>query len=263
VEMMPLDVLELDESPETIERLWLRGGFPESYLARDDRASLAWRRDFIRTYLERDIPLFGPRIPAETMGRLWTMLAHRQGGILNASDLARSLDISAQSVTRYIDLLADLLLVRRLEPFFANIGKRLVKSPKIYVRDSGLVHALLDIDAWERLIANPVLGTSWEGFIIEQVLSVISWPTRASFYRTQAGAEIDLLLEFSNDERWAIEIKHSSAPRVGRGFHIAREDLSPTRSYVVHAGTDRYPLAEGIEAVSVHHLLNDITTRET
>ena len=262
VEMMPLDVLELDESPETIERLWLRGGFPESYLARDDRASLAWRRDFIRTYLERDIPLFGPRIPAETMGRLWTMLAHRQGGILNASDLARSLDISAQSVTRYIDLLADLLLVRRLEPFFANIGKRLVKSPKIYVRDSGLVHALLDIDAWERLIANPVLGTSWEGFIIEQVLSVISWPTRASFYRTQAGAEIDLLLEFSNDERWAIEIKHSSAPRVGRGFHIAREDLSPTRSYVVHAGTDRYPLDEGIEAVSVHHLLNDITTRE-
>lgn len=254
VDMSPLTVREIEPDSESRDRLWLRGGFPDSFLAPSDRVSLQWRRDFLRTYLERDIPMFGPRIPETSMDRLWTMLAHRQGGILNASDLARSLDISPQSVTRYIDLLADLLLVRRLQPYAVNIGKRLVKSLKVYVRDSGLVHALLGIPTLEALDGNPVVGASWEGFVIGQVVAELRWPAQAFFYRTQTGAEIDLLIQFPGDELWAIEVKRSLAPRLSRGFHVARDDLKPARSFVVYAGMDMYPLQEGVEAIGVRAL---------
>ena len=258
INMTPLTALEVDDDRVSRDRLWLRGGFPDSYLAGSDRASLIWRRDFIHTYLERDIPMFGPRIPAETMERLWTMLAHRQGGILNASDLARSLEISAQSVNRYVDLLVDLLLVRRLPPYFANVSKRLVKSPKVYVRDSGLVHALLGIETLEQLLGNPVAGMSWEGFVLETLLSVLPWSARASFYRTATGAEIDLIIEQPDGSIWAIEIKRSLTARVERGFYISREDLHPARSFVVHAGDDRYPLGEGIEAISIRAMAEEL-----
>ncbi len=254
VDLTPLTALEIDAQRPAVERLWLRGGFPDHYLAADDAESLALRKDFIRTYLERDVPLFGPRIPAETLERLWTMLAHHQGGLLNASELGRSLAISTQTVTRYIDLLVDLLLVRRLPPYHANVGKRLVKAPKVYVRDSGLLHALLNIETLDRLAGHPVIGASWEGFVLENLLAVLPWRTQPLFYRTAVGAEIDLVLERPDGERWAIEIKRGLAAKLERGFHHAREDLSPTKSFVVYSGEERYPVAEGVEAIGVREM---------
>jgi len=262
IDLTPLTALEIENDLKHRERLWLRGGFPGSYLAASDRDSLALRKDFIRTYLERDVPMFGPRIPAETMGRLWTMLAHRQGSLLNASELGRSLAISTQSVTRYIDLLADLLLVRRLPPYHANIGKRLVKSPKVFVRDSGLVHALLGIATLEDLAGHPVVGMSWEGFVVETLLSVLPWRAQAFFYRTAIGAEIDLLVQQGDGTLWAIEVKRSLAGHVERGFHTARGDVRPARAFVVHAGEDRFPLTEGVEALSLWAMAQELASLE-
>jgi len=252
VNMGPLDILEVSAGPDALHTLWVRGGYPDSYLAPDDDTSLAVRKDFIRTYLQRDVGMLGPRLPAETLERLWTMLAHSQGGLLNASRLAAGLGISAQTVTRYVDLLADLLLVRRLTPFRANAGKRLVKSPKVYVRDSGLVHALLGIADYNALAGHPVVGASWEGFAVENLLTAAPDRTMASFYRTAAGAEIDLVLELPGSRGlWAIEIKRGLSPAPGRGFHNARADLEPTRSFVVYSGEDRHPVAEGVEAIGL------------
>lgn len=260
IEMGPLSALEIEDGRVARERLWLRGGFPDSYLADSDQSSLAWRRDFIRTYLERDVPMFGPRIPATTLERLWTMLAHRQGSMLNASDLGRALEISTQTVTRYIDLLSDLLLVRRLPPYHANVGKRLVKSPKVYVRDSGLVHALLGISTLEQLAGHPVVGMSWEGCVIETLLSKLPWRSTAYFYRTAAGAEIDLLLEHGDGTLWAIEIKRSLSARVERGFHLACADLKPARALVVYAGADRYPISQTLEAIDVRGMAEELSS---
>lgn len=254
IDMAPLDVIEAGDDADAVRRLWLRGGFPESLLASDDADSLTWRRDFIRTYLERDVPQFGFRIPAETLGRLWTMLAHDQGGLLNASRLARSLMHSAPTVTRYIDLLCDLLLVRRLPPLHDNIGKRLVRSPKVYIRDSGLVHGLLSISDLVMLSGHPVVGASWEGFVIESLLAAAPTGTQASFYRTIAGAEVDLVLDLPGQRRWAIEIKRSLAPALGKGFHLACSDIRPERRYLVHAGEGRYPLGDGVEAIGLRDL---------
>lgn len=255
VELGPLNILETGGATDVQQVLWLRGGFPDSFLARHDSDSYAWRQDFIRTYLERDVPMFGPRVPAETLRRLWTMMAHGQGTQFNASELARSLSISATTVSRYIDLLVDLLLVRRLPPYFVNVGKRLVKSPKLYVRDSGIQHALLGITTMDDLLGHPVVGASWEGFVIENIISVLPLLAQPFYYRTAAGAEIDLLLEFPGGERWAIEIKSASTKPL-RGFHEARDDLKPTRSFVVHAGSDRFEVSDGIEAISLHEIMN-------
>ena len=258
IDLAPLSPLEVDDTRASRERLWLRGGFPDSFLAANDEDSLALRRDFIRTYLERDVAMFGPRVPAATLDRLWTMLAHRQGTTLNASVLARALEASAQSVTRYVDLLVDLLLVRRLPPLLANVGKRLVKAPKVYVRDSGLVHALLGIGSLEQLAGHPVVGESWEGYVIETLVSALPPRARPYFYRTAAGAEIDLVVEHADGARWAVEIKRSLSARVGRGFHLSCEDLEPARAFAVHAGDDRYPLSEGVEAVGVRELAGEL-----
>jgi predicted AAA+ superfamily ATPase len=251
VEMGPFDTIDACRDEHDVETLWQRGGFPDSFLARSDAQSFALREDFIRTYLERDVPQFGPRIPAETLERLWTMLAHNQGGQLNASRLAAGLSLSAQTVTRYIDLLSDLLLVRRLPPVVANTGKRLVKAPKTYVRDSGLTHALLGIGDADQLAGHPVAGPSWEGFVLEHCLAVAPPRTTASFYRTSAGAEIDLVLDMPGRGRWAIEIKRSLMARPQKGFHLARADIAPARSFVVYAGRDRYPLDPQTDAISV------------
>ncbi len=254
VDLTPITVLEFDSQRLMQDRLWLRGGFPNSLLATTDEDSLELRKDFIRTYLERDVPMFGPRIPAETMERLWTMLAHGQGSLLNASNLGRSLSISTQSVTRYIDLLVDLLLVRRLRPYYANVGKRLVKSPKVYVRDSGLLHALLSIETLQRLSGHPVIGASWEGFVIENLLSVLPWRVQPFFYRTTVGAEIDLILEMPNGTLWAIEVKRGLSAKPGKGFFHACDDLKPAKSFIVYSGDDRYPLTENVEAISVKEM---------
>ena len=255
VALGPLDVLELSATADEASALWVRGGFPDSYLAGNDADSLAFRQNFIRTYLERDVPQLGRRIPAETLERLWTMLAHAQGSLLNASKLASGLAVSAPTVTSYIDLLVDLLLVRRLRPFHANTGKRLVKSPKIYVRDSGLVHALLGIEDYNDLAGHPVAGPSWEGFVIENLLAAAPPRTTASFYRTAAGAEIDLVLELPGRQGlWAIEIKRGLTGSPGKGFHNAREDLSPERAFVVYAGDERYPVSKDVEAIGLREM---------
>jgi predicted AAA+ superfamily ATPase len=189
------------------------------------------------------------------------MLAHNQGTLLNASSLAAALSISAQTVTRYIDLLADLLLVQRLQPFQVNIGKRLVKSPKTYVRDSGLVHALLGIADYNALAGHPIVGMSWEGFVLENMIAAAPRQTKFSFYRTSAGAEIDLLLEMPGGELWAIEIKRGLAPGLEKGFYYARADLHPARCFVVYSGPDRYPLAEGVEAISLRAMTELLSSR--
>lgn len=251
-ELAPLDVLELEAAAHS--RLWLRGGFPESFLAASDAASLRWREHFIRTYLERDIPQLGPRVPAETLRRFWTMLAHAQGGLHNAAQLARGLAVDGKTVARYLDLLVDLLLVRRLPPWHTNAGKRLVRAPKVFVRDSGILHALLGLGGMEALLGHPVAGASWEGFAIGTLIHAAPERAVASFYRTSAGAEIDLLLDIPGRGLWAIEIKRGLAPRPRRGFHHARADLKPEHSFVVHAGADRYPLAEGVEAIGLPEL---------
>lgn len=261
IDMTPFSALEVEDARAARERLWLRGGFPQSYLAASDQDSLALRRDFIRTYLERDVATFGPRVPAATLERLWMMLAHRQGTTLNASALAKALEVSAQSVTRYVDLLCDLLLVRRLPPLQANIGKRLVKAPKVYVRDSGLVHALLGIGSLEQLAGHPVVGESWEGYVVETLLGVLPPLAQPHFYRTSAGAEIDLVIDYADGERWAIEIKRSLSAKVGRGFHVASADIKPTRTFVVHAGEDRYPVAQGVEGIGVRELAQVLRER--
>ncbi len=257
VELNPLDVLEAAPDAEAMKNLWVRGGFPDSFLAGSDADSLTFRQSFIRTYLERDVPQFGRRIPAETLERLWTMLAHSLGTVLNASKLAAGLSISAPTVTSYIDLLVDLLLVRRLRSFHANVKKRLVKSPKVYVRDSGLVHALLGIEDHNALAGHPVVGMSWEGFVIENLLAVAPPRTLASYYRTSAGAEIDLLLELPGKRGlWAIEIKRGLTASPSKGFHNARADLNPKRSFVVYSGEEHYSITKDIEAIGFREMAN-------
>ena len=232
------------------DRLWLRGGFPDSFLATNEAASVEWREEFIGTYLERDIPLLGPRIPAETLRRFWTMLAHEQGTLLNAASVAGAIGVSGQTVGRYLDLMVDLLLVRRLPPWSKNAGKRLVRSPKVYVRDSGLVHALLGLRDLDAVLGHPVTGGSWEGFVIENLLAAAPSGTSACFYRTAVGAEIDLVLDLPPKERWAIEIKRSSAPVLSKGFYLGCDDIKATRRMVVHAGEETLGLGDGVEAVS-------------
>jgi hypothetical protein len=249
LELTPFDVLEVPADRR--RELWVRGGFPESFLAEDDSQSSIWRQDFIRTYLERDIPQLGPRIPATTLHRFWTMLAHVQGGLFNAAQLARGLAVDGKTVARYLDLMVDLMLVRRLQPFQTNIGKRLVKSPKVYVRDSGIVHALLNIGDHEGLLGHPVSGTSWEGFVIENLIAAAPQRTAPLFFRTAAGAEIDLLLEIPRHGLWAIDIKLGLSARPEKGFFVACDDLKPARRFVVNSGTERYRVDAHTEAVGL------------
>jgi predicted AAA+ superfamily ATPase len=243
-EILPADFVAAD-----MNALWVRGGFPLAWLAKDDAASLVWRDAFITTYLEKDIPALGPRIPATTLRRLWTMLAHNQGELLDQSRLASALAISGQTVGRYIDLLCDLMLVRRLPAWSGNVGKRLIRSPKVYVRDSGLVHALLGLSTLNAVLSHPVAGSSWEGFVIEQLINAA--PTaQSSFYRTSNGAEVDLVLEFRSGETWIVEIKRSSAPTVSRGFYAAASDLGSVRKLLVAPVEQTYPMKDGIEAMN-------------
>ncbi len=248
------------ESPNgnSLRQLWMRGGFPNSYSAPNDHASYAWRQDFIRTYVERDIPLLGPRIPATTLMRFWTMLAHSQGELLNASKLASSLGVKSVTVSRYLDLLADLLLIRRLEPWHGNIKKRLVKSPRTYIRDSGITHTLLQIHNFEALLGHPILGKSWEGFVIETIINSLPGSAHPFFYRTSAGAEIDLIIEFDLKEYWAIDIKASRTPTPTRGFHQACEDVQVKHKFVVYSGEDQFRSSHDTIILSLAHFLEQL-----
>lgn len=262
VELAPFDVTEV--SAQRLDSLWIRGGFPDSFLAAEEKISLRWREDFIRTYLERDVPQLGPRIPAETLRRLWTMFAHNQGGLFNAAQLARGLGVSAKTIAHYLDLMVDLLLVRRLPPHLPNAGKRLVRSPKVYVRDSGLLHALLGLADKEAVLGHPVTGPSWEGMAIENLLAAAGeggHQVQGSFYRTGHGAEVDLVLDWPGGERWAVEIKRSLAPTVERGFHSALADLEPERALVVYPGEERYRIRSSIEAIGVAEMCQQAQAR--
>ena len=253
MELAPLSALEVPAADGLA--LWVRGGFPESFLARDDAVSLRWRQQFIATYLERDIPQLGPRLPAQTLRRLWTMLAHEQGQVVQAARLAASLAVSGQTVARYIDVLCDVMLVRRLQPWTSNGTKRLVRTPKLLVRDSGLAHALLGLSTIDDVLSHPVAGGSWEVWVIENLLAVAPHGTQPSYYRSAAGAEIDLVLELPDLQRWAVEIKRSSAPAVSRGFHTAANDIGAARRFVVHGGKDSFALPSGIQAVPLGELM--------
>lgn len=243
------EVLSSAASAADLNPLWVRGGFPLSWLAPDDAASLRWREAFVTTYLERDIPALGPRIPATTLRRLWTMLAHVQGGLLNQAQLAASLAVSGQTVARTIDILSDLMLVRRLPAWHGNTGKRLVRAPKVYVRDSGIVHALLGLETLESVLSHPVAGASWEGFVIEQLLAAAP-QAEASFYRTAHGAEADLVLSWRNGQTWVVEIKRSSAPTVSKGMHLAATDVGASRKLLVAPVDQPYPMRDGIEVMN-------------
>lgn len=257
LELSPFFVLE--ETGRSVEELWLRGGFPDSLLAPTGEQSFRWREDFVRTYLERDIAEFGPRIPAETLRRLWVMLAHRQGSALNASEFARSIGIDVRTVNRYLGLLEDLFLVRRLLPWHANVGKRLVKSPRLYLRDSGIVHMLLQVRSYDELLAHPVAGASWEGFVIENLAACAPKGSSMHFYRTTGGAEVDLLVVLPNRQKWAVEIKRGTAPRPEKGFYRACQDVLPHREFVVYPGSERYPLGERCEAISLAALAEELS----
>ena len=264
LELTPFQVREVikdDSKTEEMNTLWVRGGFPLSWLARNDTTSLTWREEFITTYLEKDIPSLGPRIPSTTLRRLWTMLAHIQGELLDQSKLASALAISGQTVGRYIDLLCDLMLVRRLPAWSGNVAKRLIRAPKVYVRDSGLVHALLGLADLDAVLSHPVAGSSWEGFVIEQLISAAS-TAQASFYRTSHGAEVDLVLEFRNGQTWVIEIKRSSAPTVSKGFHVAAADLNATRKLLVAPVEQPYPMRNGIEVINPLQAANLIASSQ-
>ena len=256
LELPPLQVSEIDDDQQDL--LWVRGGFPESFLAAHDKQSLVWRQNLINTYLERDIPAYGTRIPAETLRRFWTMLAHNQGGLLNVSQLSKNLSVDTKTVARYLDLLVDLFLVRRLMPWHSNAGKRLVKSPKVYIRDSGLVHALLGIDSFDRLLGHPVVGNSWEGFVIENLLNAAPFNTTPGFYRTSNGNEVDLLLDIPGQGLWVIEIKRGMESKPKHGFYQACEDLEPAKRFMVYPGHDRYPLGDGVEAISPKLLVEQL-----
>jgi hypothetical protein len=260
IEMSGLNLTEIDRNLQGRQTLWLRGGFPDSYLATDDDLAMDWLENLIRSYLERDVPQMGFRVPAARLRRLWTMLAHLQGETINYSKLASNLEVDAKTVSYYVDILTDLLLVRRLEPWYANVKKRLVKSPRYYVRDSGILHRLLGINSYEDLLSNPVLGKSWEGFAVENILSVL--PNRAEtwFYRTAAGAEVDLVIKLPSSEIWAIEIKHGVAPKLGKHYSQTCDDVGATHKYTLYGGDDEFPVGNDVKIISLSGLMERLHT---
>lgn len=258
LEMSGLNAAEIDGKQLERQTLWLRGGFPDSYLAADDDGAMDWLENLIRTYLERDIPQMGFRVPAARLRRLWTMLAHLQGETINYSKLASNLEVDAKTITHYIDILVDLLLVRRLEPWHTNVKKRLVKSPRYYVRDSGILHRLLGINSYDKLLSNPVLGKSWEGFVVENILSVLPCRAESYFYRTAAGAEIDLVIRMPSSEIWAIEIKHGVAPKIGKHFSQTCDDVGATHKFILYGGEDEFPVGNNVKIMSLSKLMEKL-----
>lgn len=254
-EMGGLNVLELQGDSSALEKLWLRGGFPDSFLASNDDEAMDWLEDLIRTYLERDVPQMGFRVPANRLRRLWTMLAHLQGEPVNQSKLGANLEIDGKTVNHYIEILIDLLLVRRLEPWHSNVKKRLVKSPRFYIRDCGLQHRLLGIDSMDALQSNPVLGKSWEGFVIENIHSILPRRAETYFYRTAAGAEIDLVIKMPSGDIWAIEIKYGTAPKLNKHFGHTCDDVGANRRYIVYSGNDEFPINNDVTVTSLSNIM--------
>ena len=248
-ELPPFQLNEVGNRKDQATALWLRGGYPDSFLARDMDSSLNWREAFIRTYLERDVPQLGIRVPAGQLRNFWTMIAHHHAQMWNASQIANSLGVSAPTVGHYLSILEDTFLVRQLRPFHANLKKRLVKAPKVFIRDSGLLHSLLGIGSMDDLQGRPLVGHSWEGFVIEQIIAQLPPRWGAYFFRTAAGAEIDLILSHSGKKPIAVEIKFSAAPEVSKGFRNACLDLQCRKEYIVYPGNEVYPLSKTTTAL--------------
>ncbi|MDA3811185.1 MAG: ATP-binding protein [Spirochaetaceae bacterium] len=244
IEISPFVASEVED----LGRLWVQGGYPDCY-SFDSEMSFDWRINYIRTFLERDIPQLGIRVPAETLKRFWTMLAHINGSVLNQSSLASSMGVSVPTINNYLDILEGTFVIRRLKPFFTNTKKRLIKSPKIYIRDTGLIHCLLGIESYNELLGHPCLGNSYEAFIIASILEMFP-RFEASFYRSSSGAEVDLILE-KGEKKIAIEIKSSSVPRVTQGFYEALKVIKPLKAFVIAPVDKSFPLKEG---VWVHNL---------
>ncbi len=251
IELSGLNVLEIGENKDDLQNLWLRGGFPDGFLAADDDMAMDWLEDLIRTYLERDVPQMGFRVPANRLRRLWTMLAHLQGETVNVSKLASNLEVQRKAINHYMDILVDLLLVRRLEPWYANVKKRLIKSPRYYIRDSGIQHRLLGINTYDALLSNPILGKSWEGFVVENIHSILPRRAETYFYRTAAGAEIDLAIKMPSSEVWAVEIKYGSAPKLDKHYSQTCEDIGATKKFIVYGGDDEFPVKDDVTVISM------------
>ncbi len=258
MELTPFTVLELKENEKEdfdLERLWLRGGFPDSYLAPDEEESQEWRRDFFATYAERDIPSMDIGVSATQLKRFWKMLAHYHGKQINLSEFGRNLEVSHTTVRNYLDLLTDFYMVRQLTPWSGNVKKRLVKTPKIYIRDSGLLHSLFQISNMETIFSHPIIGASWEGFVVENIINQLDVRWDYTYYRTATQAEIDLVLHTPDNEIWAVEIKRTIAPKLTRGFYDASKDIKATHKWLVNANNDRYPLPNDVEVIGLVEFL--------
>ena len=258
LELTPFSIGEVNtHTPKeyNVEKLWFRGGFPDSYLAADEISSWKIRGDYISRYIERDIPQMGAAIPATRLRRFWVMLAHYHGQQVVFSELARSMELSHTTIRNYLDLLTDFYMVRQLQPWSGNLKKRLIKSPKIYLRDTGLLHRLLQISNFEVLMGHPGIGASWEGFVVENIIRKLNDQWTFCYYRTHTQIEIDLILETPENETWAIEIKRTSAPKLSKGFHKACEDVKAQKKWVVYSGNDRYPLPGNVEVVGLQEFL--------
>ncbi len=262
IEMTGLNILELESDQQGVNDLWFRGGYPRSYLAPDDESAMEWLEDLIRTYLERDVPQTGFDISARKLRILWTMLAHLQGETINTSNLASNLELSRTTVNRYIEILTNLLLIRRIEPWYANVKKRIVKSPRHYVRDSGILHRLLGIENHRALLTNPILGKSWEGFVVENIHSVIPRLSQTYFYRTAAGAEIDLVVKMPNAQVWGIEIKYGAAPRLGKHVKRTFEDIGATHKFIVYGGEREFPIGDDIWMIPLSKLMDKLIAEQ-
>ncbi|MSO14669.1 ATP-binding protein [Rickettsiales endosymbiont of Trichoplax sp. H2] len=247
--MTGLNVLEISQTNSDINKLWLRGGFPDSYLSGKDSIAFDWLEDLILTYLERDIPQMGFRIPANRLRRLWTMLAHLQGEVINYSKIATNLEVDAKTVRYYLNILSDLLLIRRLEPWCENVKKRLIKAPRYYIRDSGIHHRLLGISSHDSLLSNPVLGKSWEGFVIENIHSILQRWSQTYFYRTRVGAEIDLIIKMPSSKVWCVEIKYGLAPKISKYFSRICDDVGANKKYVIYGGDEEFPIMNDVNVI--------------
>jgi len=239
---------------ERAQELWLHGGYPGSILADSDDKRFAWREAFVKTYLEMDIPQLGIHVPAVQLRRFWTMLAHCHGQLWNASQIAASMNLSAPTIKKYLDILEDTFIVRQLQPYYPNIKKRITKSPKIYIRDSGLLHNLLRVRNYEELHDHPALGSSWEGFVIEQIIGIAPPTWETYFYRTAVGAEVDLLLISDQNDPIAIEIKYSLSPKASRGFWSSLEDLQCRKGFIIYPGEDSYPVSNEVDVLPLKNI---------
>lgn len=254
MELTPFNLTELNDAEKegfNLERLWLRGGFPDSYLAPTEEESADWRSDFLATYVERDIPNMGIGVSANQLKRFWKMLAHYHGSQINLSEFGRSLEVSHTTIRNYLDLLTDFYMVRQLTPWSGNVKKRLVKIPKVYIRDSGILHSLVQLPTIEAIFSHPLIGASWEGFVVENIINQLDNRWDYSYYRTATQAEIDLVLHTPDNEIWAVEIKRTAAPKLTRGFYDACKDVKATHKYVIIANQDRYPLPHGVEVMGL------------